>query len=221
MDILRLVLSGLATNCYIFPTGERDPEDKMCAAVCDPADNAAAIISAAGNAGLTVKYILLTHGHYDHTGAAAELKEKTGAPIYIHKADEVMLSDSVKSLAFFTPERRFVPCEADEFVEEGKDIRLGKLDISVLHTPGHTAGSVCYLFSDPDAPEKRYMLSGDTLFKDSIGRSDTYSGDPVVQLRSLDKIRELEGDYIVLPGHGEATTLETEKRFNPFIADFV
>jgi glyoxylase-like metal-dependent hydrolase (beta-lactamase superfamily II) len=193
--------------------------NRELAVVVDPADSADEILAAAGKAGYFIKWILLTHGHFDHTGAASAIKAATGAEIYIHGSDNEMLTDSVKSLSFFTPERPFAPAEADKLLKDGDKLTLGNVTFTVVHTPGHTAGSVCFLCDDPDGG-KKIMLSGDTLFRDSIGRSDTYSGDPLIQHDSLDKLKALTDDYIVLPGHGEATTLAVEKKYNPFIADF-
>ena len=213
LKIIELVLSPLATNCYIVETGSGE------AVVIDPADSGEEILSAAENAGLRIRKILLTHGHFDHTGAAAFVKEHTGAPICIHKADNELLSDAVKALAFFCPGKPFISCEADEFFENGDPVTQGNVTFTVLHTPGHTAGSVCFLCKDENG--RNIMFAGDTIFKDSIGRSDGYSGDPRVQMQSLEKIKELTEDYIIYPGHGESTTLNAEKRYNPFISDFV
>ncbi len=228
MNYIRLVLSSLATNCYIVPTGafvdveitddgEQKTVKREAAVVIDPADNAGRIIAEAERAELFVNCILLTHGHFDHTGAVSGLKEEYGAPVYIFKDDADMLSDPETSLSFFTPERAFVSCEADELLNDGDCLSIGALKFTVLHTPGHTAGSVCYLCNNTESGEK-LMFSGDTLFKDSIGRSDVYSSAPSEMQRSLDKLAALPDDYIVLPGHGEPTVLSAEKRFNPFLA---
>ncbi|MBO6230224.1 MAG: MBL fold metallo-hydrolase [Ruminiclostridium sp.] len=211
MDIIQLVLSPLATNCYIVPTGAGE------AVVIDPADDEEKILDTAAKAGLAIKKILLTHGHFDHIGGAAYIKEQTGAPIYIHKADTELLTDPVKALAFFCPGKPFVSCEPDVLFDNGDVIKQGSLEFTVMSTPGHTAGSVCFLCSDGNGND--IMFAGDTIFKDSIGRSDGYSGDPEVQLRTLDKLKELEKDYIIYPGHGESTTLSAEKRYNPFLSD--
>ncbi len=213
MDIIRLVLSPLATNCYIIDAGNSE------AAVIDPADDGERILAEAQGAGLAIKKILLTHGHFDHTGAASFIKEKTGAPIYIHKADEEMLSDGVKALAFFTPDRPFVTCSPDTLLGDGDTVTQGDVTFRVISTPGHTAGSVCFLCGGDGG--RGVLFSGDTLFKDSIGRTDMYSGSSDTLMRSLDKLRELDGDYDVYPGHGEPTTLAAEKRYNPFLADFI
>ena len=212
MNILHLVLSPLDTNCYIVPTGGGE------AVVIDPADEGQKILAEADKAGLAIKKILLTHGHFDHTGGAAYIKEQTGSPIFIHKADEELLSDPIKALAFFCPGKPFVTCEADELFDDGNVIEQGSMRFTVMSTPGHTAGSVCFLCKDETGGN--IMFAGDTIFRDSIGRSDCYSGNQRVQFESIDKLKALEEDYIIYSGHGESTTLFTEKRYNPFLADF-
>lgn len=212
-DIITLTLSPLATNCYIVPTGAGE------AVVIDPADDGEEILARAKEAGLDIKKILLTHGHFDHTGAANFLHTETGSPIYIHKTDECLLSDGVKALAFFCPGKPYITCTADVLFDDGDTITQGDMTFTVMSTPGHTAGSVCFLCADEDGRD--IMFAGDTIFKDSIGRSDGYSGNPQVQMETLDKLKELDKDYIIYPGHGDATTLFTEKRYNPFLADFM
>ncbi|MBR5089868.1 MAG: MBL fold metallo-hydrolase [Ruminiclostridium sp.] len=210
MNVIPLTLSPLGTNCYIVPTGNGE------AVVIDPADEGEKILAEARKSGLEIKKILLTHGHFDHTGAAAFIREQTGAPIYVSKADEELLTDSDKSLAFFCPGKEFNPCSADTFISDGDEIRQGDVTFRVMSTPGHTAGSVCFLCV---IGGQNVMFSGDTLFRDSIGRSDTYSGDQTTLFASLDRLKALEDDYIVYTGHGESTKLSTEKRFNPFLSD--
>ncbi len=211
MNIIPLELPPLGTNCYIVGTGNGE------AVVIDPADEGERILAEAESAGLTIKKILLTHGHFDHTGAASFIKEKTGAPIFIHSADVGLLSDGVKALAFFCPGKPFNTCTPDTLLADGDKVTQGDITFTVMSTPGHTAGSVCFICGDGSG--KGTIFSGDTLFKDSIGRSDCYSGDTDTLMRSLDKLRELDGDYDIYPGHGESTTLAAEKRFNPFLAE--
>ena len=207
MDITSLTLSPLDTNCYIVSVGNGE------AVVIDPAADAERIFSEAQSRALDIKKILLTHGHYDHTSAADELRKMTGAPIYIHRADRDMLSDSIKSFAYFMPETEFRTLEADVYFDDGDTIEQNGVVFEVMSTPGHSAGSVCFLCRNEGV-----MFSGDTLFKDSIGRSDGYSGDYIVQQQSLDKLAALSDDYAVYPGHGPSTSLSAEKRFNPFLS---
>lgn len=212
MEVITLTLSPLETNCYIVKTGENS------GVVIDPADDADIILAAASEKDINLKKILLTHGHFDHTGAAAAIKEKLDIPVYIHKDDEVMLSDGNKALAFFCPGKPYNPVEATKLLKDGEIVEQDGVKFRVMHTPGHSAGSVCYIVDISDG--LNLMFAGDTIFKDSIGRSDGYSGDYIVQKDTLDKLKKLEEDYLIYPGHGPSTTLKEEKRFNPFISDF-
>ncbi len=154
-----------------------------------------------------VKYILLTHGHFDHIGGVNFVKEKTGAKAVIHKADEEMLCDSNKNCG-----GNNIPIYADILVEDGSELPFGNTKIKVLHTPGHSKGGVCYIF-----PDDRVLFSGDTLFRLTAGRTDLYGGDARTELISLAKIADLDGDYKVYPGHEEATTLDFEREYNRYI----
>lgn len=138
----------------------------------------------------------------------------TEIAVYIHERDAVMLSDPNKSLAYFCPTMEFNAVDNPTTIKDGEKIEQGGVTFEVMHTPGHSAGSVCYIVKEED---KNYMFAGDTIFRDSIGRSDGYSGDYIIQKDTLKKLRELEEDYIIYPGHGEFTTLSEEKIYNPFI----
>lgn len=208
MEIKLLVLPPLGTNCYLVKTGENS------GVVIDPADKGKDVVTAASEFGMNIKKILLTHGHFDHTGGVNEIKKFTGAPVFIHKDDECMLSDGNKALAYFCPTKKFTAKEADFTFGDGDEIVQDGIVFKVMHTPGHSAGSSCFLV---ETDNENYMFAGDTIFKDSIGRSDGYSGDYIVQKSTLEKLKALNKDYIILSGHGEATTLEEEKRYNPFL----
>lgn len=208
MEIKLLVLPPLGTNCYLVKTGENS------GVVIDPADKGKDVVAAAKEFGMKIEKILLTHGHFDHTGGVNDIKKLTDAPVFIHKDDECMLSDGNKALAYFCPTKKFVEKEADFKFSDGDEIVQDGVVFKVMHTPGHSAGSSCFLV---ETEEENYMFAGDTIFKDSIGRSDGYSGDYIVQKATLEKLKALPKDYIILSGHGEATTLEEEKRYNPFL----
>lgn len=212
LEIKTLTLPPLGTNCYLIKTAENS------GVVVDPASKSERILEEAERLGMKIKKILLTHGHFDHTGAVNELRQSENAPVYIHAADEELLHDYDKALAYFCPSEKFEEKNADVLLSDGDKIEQDGVVFNVLHTPGHTAGSVCFLADNPDG--LKIMLAGDTLFKDSIGRSDGYSGDYIVQRETLEKLKALPDDYLVLSGHGESTTLRTEKRFNPFLSDF-
>ncbi len=208
MEIKTLVLPPLGTNCYLVKTGENS------GVVIDPADKGKDVVAAAAEFGMKIEKILLTHGHFDHTGGVNDIKKLTGAAVFIHKDDECMLSDGNKALAYFCPAKKFVEKEADFTFGDGDEIVQDSVVFKVMHTPGHSAGSSCFLV---ETAEENYMFAGDTIFKDSIGRSDGYSGDYIVQRETLEKLKALTKDYIILSGHGGATTLGEEKRYNPFL----
>lgn len=209
MEIKSLVLPPLGTNCYLVKTGENS------GVAIDPADKGKSVAAAAADFGMRIEKILLTHGHFDHTGGVNEIKDATGAKVYIHESDVCMLSDGDKALAYFCPSKKFEAKEADVIIKDGDEIEQDGIVFKVMHTPGHSAGSVCFLV---ETDEENYMFSGDTIFKDSIGRSDGYSGDYIVQKETLAKLTALEKDYIILSGHGGVTTLSEEKLYNPFLA---
>ena len=156
-----------------------------------------------------LKYILLTHGHFDHIIGARDTKAKYGAKVIISSEDEPMLSSSKLSLAAFcnAPQN---DVEADIIVSDGDEITLGDIVIKVMSTPGHTLGSVCYI-------AENCIFSGDTLFYCSCGRTDFPSGSPEQMMSSLQKLKALDGDYKVYTGHNNLTTLDFERKNNPYM----
>ena len=202
---LAIMDDGFETNTYIV-TCEETGET----AVVDPSLPEESLVEKLKDK--NVKYILVTHGHYDHIGGANFVKEKTGAKVVVHKEDEEMLLDGNKNEYNNNYDDEMVPVHADILVEDGSELPFGNTKIKVLHTPGHTKGGVCYLFNDD-----RVMFSGDTLFRLTAGRTDLYGGDARTELMSLAKIRELEGDYTVYPGHDSSTTLDFERQYNRYM----
>ncbi len=197
---LAIADDGFETNTYIV-TCEETGET----AVVDPSLSEESLIQKLEDK--KVKYILLTHGHYDHIGGVNLVKEKTGAKVVIHKEDEEMLCDKNKN---YGTDSTLI--YADILVEDGSELPYGNSKIKVLHTPGHTKGGVCYIFEDD-----RVLFSGDTLFRLTAGRTDLYGGDARTELMSLAKIAELDGDYKVYPGHDAATTLDFERQYNRYM----
>lgn len=156
-----------------------------------------------------LKYILLTHGHFDHIIGVKSVKEKYGAQVVISKEDEPMLNSSKLSLAVFcnAPQNNV---DSDIIVKDGDEITLGEIKIKVMATPGHTSGSVCYI-------AENCIFSGDTLFYCSCGRTDFPSGSPEQMMSSLQKLKALDGDYKVYTGHNNLTTLDFERKNNPYM----
>lgn len=156
-----------------------------------------------------LKYILLTHGHFDHIIGVKSVKEKYGAQVVISKEDEPMLNSSKLSLAVFcnAPQNNV---DADIIVKDGDEITLGEIKIKVMATPGHTSGSVCYI-------AENCIFSGDTLFYCSCGRTDFPSGSPEQMMSSLQKLKALDGVYKVYTGHNNLTTLDFERKNNPYM----
>ena len=156
-----------------------------------------------------LKYILLTHGHYDHILSAKEIHDKTGAKIVIHKKDAIALSSPVFSLAANHGLKQ-EPVSADILVDDGDVIKCDSLEFKVIYTPGHTIGCVCYICQDA-------IFSGDTLFRLGVGRTDLPTGNYEKLIESLIKLYKLNGDYKVYPGHDKSTTLDIERTCNQFM----
>lgn len=201
MNIRTLPLGDYQTNCYlVWADGS-----KSCA-VIDPGYEAAHILGTVQKLGLTVDAVLLTHGHFDHVGAVEEIVEATGCKLWMREADWTPPLSPMRKMLFPLADCRF--CEV-HFCEDFEEISAGGLTFTVRETPGHTWGSVCYFCED-------VCFSGDTLFAGSCGRTDL-GGDWNVLMASLNLLADLEGDYRVFPGHGGATTLERERRTNPYM----
>ena len=191
MNIQKLTLGLYQTNTNLLAN---DTE----AVVIDPGYEADTILDAL--AGKTLKAILLTHGHFDHVGAVKELVAETGCEVWIHAAESTMPPMVTAGPLYFT-----------HTYDEGDTVSpIAGLELTVLHTPGHTPGSVCLLMG-------REMFSGDTLFACSFGRTDLPGGDPRKMMESLRRLASLQGNFFIHPGHGGSTTLDAEKRFNPYM----
>ncbi len=203
MEILQYTVGALGTNCYLFKTSQGN------GMLIDPGAQAPLLLQEIEKQGVKLQKIVLTHGHIDHIGAVHEIKKATGAELSIHAEDVEMLEDPRKNLAsfFHVP---YTPDKPDVIFREGDAVELDEVRFQVLHTPGHTKGS-CVLLGNG------LMVSGDTLFRGSVGRTDHYGGDYSALKKSLLKLYRLPGDYQVISGHGGATTLETERKTNPYM----
>lgn len=198
MKIITTVVGELGTNCYLLID-----EETREAALIDPADSPDELSALIEREGVTLRYILLTHGHRDHTLAAPAMHTRfPAAEVYIHRLD------ASGSGIYHYPLEGVI--DGLKLYDEGDTLPLGSLTISVLHTPGHTAGSVTLLVADA-------LFVGDTLFAGSCGRTDLPGGDVPSMLASLRRLALLEGDYRILPGHMDDTTLAREKRMNPYL----
>jgi glyoxylase-like metal-dependent hydrolase (beta-lactamase superfamily II) len=197
----------LRCNCTII--GDEVTHEAM---VIDPGDNIPEILSRLQRHGLTVRQIVVTHAHIDHVGGAALLKKATGAPVLLNQQDMdllAMMEMQAGWLGIKTPE----VAAPDASAEDGLAVGLPTLPAEVLHTPGHTPGSICLLF-----PEQQLLLAGDTLFAGSIGRTDLPGGNGRLILRSLhDRLLVLPDATRVVPGHGIETTIGEERQSNPFL----
>lgn len=203
MKLYTIQLGELAANCHIIDCG-----GGSCAAV-DVGNSPEKLLQYLEAKKLTLKAILLTHGHYDHVGGVEAVRAATGAEVYIHEKDAVMLESAAHNLAFQITPTPYRPVTAYHTFTDGETITVGDAAFTVLHTPGHTSGSVCFLTGD-------VMLSGDTLFCGSIGRTDL--GGSIPQMRqSLRKLMELAGNYTIYSGHGSTTTLDHERNTNPYM----
>ena len=192
----------MGNNCYLIID-----EKTNKSALVDCTEYSEEMLGLIGNTEL--EYILLTHGHFDHIIGTKEVKEKFGCKVAISAEDAGMLTSGRLSLAVFcnAPQN---DVEADLILKDGDSITLGETEIRVVSTPGHTKGSVCFIAED-------YLFSGDTLFYCSCGRTDFPGGSVPEMLASLRKLSKLDGDYNVMPGHEEQTTLEFERRYNPYM----
>ncbi len=204
MKIHHLQLGELRSNCYIIETAPG-----QCVAV-DIGGDSRMLLNYLQMKHLRLSKILLTHGHYDHVGGVAETVAATDAEVYIHSDDANMLESAAASLASLMSVMPFHTVSKYVAVVGDSCISDGELTFRVMHTPGHTKGSVCYICDD-------VIFSGDTLFCCSIGRTD-FPGGSVSEMReSLKSLVELEGDFKIYPGHNESSTLDYERKNNPYL----
>lgn len=205
IEIKSMTLGMVATNCYLIINKENKE-----ALLVDPADNALRISNVIEENSCTLKAILLTHGHFDHIMALNDLKKRYNVPVYAHEEEEDVLKQS--SLNLSGSIGQIYTTQADVYVKDGEHLKLAGLDVIVLYTPGHTKGGVCYYF-----PEEKVLMSGDTLFHCSIGRTDFPTGSVSQLVRSVkEQLFVLPDDVQVYPGHDSVTSIGYEKQYNPF-----
>jgi glyoxylase-like metal-dependent hydrolase (beta-lactamase superfamily II) len=197
----------LQCNCSIY--GDETTREAI---VVDPGDEIESILERIQLHGLMVKAIVITHAHIDHIGGANKLKHATGAPVYMNQNDtglQKMLEFQAAMLGMQPVEQ----VEIDQDAKDGAKLVIGATEIYVMHTPGHTQGSICLWM-----PSDSKLIAGDTLFRESIGRTDLPGGNGKQILQSIhDKLLKLPGETLVIPGHGDPTTIEHEAENNPFL----
>ncbi len=204
MFLHKIPVGVLDVNCYII--GD-DPTGK--AAAIDPGGDADKIVSLLEANNLELSYIILTHGHGDHIGGVKELQEKTGAPLYIHRDDLSMIKDKRKN--YSVDMGMSIELTTDHFVADGDKLSLGNLKLEIIHTPGHSRGGICIKVN-------QVLFTGDTLFSNSIGRTDLIGGNHEQLVQSIkEKLMILSDEITVFPGHGPATRIGIERLTNPYI----
>ena len=203
MKVMQFCVGAVSTNCYVIYD-----EAIMHGAIIDPGDNAKELMDYIAKQKVTLDYILLTHGHFDHILAVDEIAKKIGAKVVMHRGDEYLLTPDNMRM-FGMPLRSAVPT-VDIWAEEGTEITIGALTIRYLHTPGPTPGS-CTLMCGS------LLFTGDTMFRHECGRCDLPGGDFDTILKALRRLHDLEGDDQVLPGHEGLSTLADERVNNPYV----
>jgi len=207
MVLIQLCVGPLQVNCYIL--ADEKTKDAM---IIDPGDDAGDILRVIKENGFKVRYIVLTHAHFDHTGANKDLKEVTGAEILMHQDDRRLLESAANQGSMFGMRSSASP-PADRYVKHGEVITTGEVSLKVLHTPGHSPGGICLL-------GQGMVFTGDALFAGSIGRTDLPGGDFQALIRSIKmNLMTLPDDTKVYSGHGPSSTIGFERNENPFLTD--
>jgi hydroxyacylglutathione hydrolase len=197
----------LQCNCSILGC-----EETKEAAVIDPGGDVEKILARIKEYGFTVKYLLHTHAHFDHITGSRQMKEATGAKICLHEKDK-FLYDNLSMQCGLFGFKASEPLPIDQYLSDEESLQIGKHKASVICTPGHTPGSICFNVEEKDG----ILFSGDTLFQGSIGRTDLWGGNFDEIIKSIStRLLTLEDSTLVVPGHGESTNIWTEKRENPF-----
>ncbi len=198
-----MAVGPLQSNCIIV--WDSDSKEGM---VIDPGDEPETIMDFIEKEGLSIRHIVCTHAHFDHVGAVPEIKERTGAPVSIHK-DELELYEGVADQAALWGYKLESLPPADRLLEDGDHLEAGRVKVEVVHTPGHSPGGIS-LYGNG------ILITGDTLFLGSIGRTDFYGGNYGLIMKSLAKLAAFPPETLVLPGHGPSSTIGKEVKNNPF-----
>ena len=207
LSLETFTVGPLMENCYLLA----DPNTNK-AVLIDPGDEAPRLLAALEQASLTLEAIWLTHAHFDHVGAVADLLDKLTVPVYLHPADQTLYENAAQAAQRWgIPLRQ--PTTPTRALEDGDTLKLGDTEVQCLFTPGHAPGHISFYL-----PSEGYVLAGDALFKGSIGRTDLPLGDHAQLLESIEtKLLPLPDNTVVYPGHGPETTIGAEKRNNPFL----
>ncbi len=207
MILKTLVVGPIGANCYVI--GDEATNE---GAIIDPGDDAQRIIQVVKETGLAIQFIIATHGHFDHNGGMREVKDELDCDFLLHKNDLMFVQRSKESAMNWGIHIEQVP-DPDRYVEEGDILKLGSLELKIIHTPGHSPGGICIYI-----PTENSVFSGDTLFNGSVGRTDFDGGSMEELLKSIkEKLYTLPDDTVVYTGHGEETTIGNEKRQNMFV----
>lgn len=198
------VVGMIATNCYLI-----EDEATGALAVIDPGDHSDELIAELDSRGGKLNYILLTHGHYDHVIGVAELCDRYHPEVCAAEAEMELLQKGLYNLSS-VHNIRINSFNVDRLLNDGDIIKLGETEIRFINTPGHTVGSGCYIVDG-------CIFSGDTIFCESVGRTDFPTSSMRSMMKSVERIKNLEGDYAIYPGHEMFTTLDHERRYNPFM----
>lgn len=201
MLVKTIPVGHLDTNCYIVTN-----EDTLECVVIDPGDESNTIMDYLEDNKLTCKAIFLTHSHFDHTGAVEAIRVETGAVVYMNRLDDAKYAKNAYT--------NFTLPQGGVYYSDGDCVELCGMSFHIIGTPGHTPGGVCIRCGEA-------LFTGDTLFRGTCGRTDLPGGNTKTILASLSRLRELEGDYRVFPGHGPSTVLSEERRFNPYLRGIV
>jgi glyoxylase-like metal-dependent hydrolase (beta-lactamase superfamily II) len=204
MKVDRFPAGVYQANCYIVY--DEETNDGF---IIDPGGDAEDILGHIKEKGINARFIILTHGHFDHTGAVNSIKYELCIPVYINEYDNDLITGQVSMFSGLSPDADNI--SADKFIKDGEVLEAGKLKISILDTPGHTRGGITIMIGD-------VVFTGDTLFLGSVGRTDLPGGSHEVLIESIkSKLLVLPDETVVYPGHGPSTSIGREKKYNPFL----